>query len=286
MPDRPSAEFFSEVDASGLEGEAQQYLQAMAARVSEMRRQGYELMGVAEGWSVLDVGGGLGEVCADLVEVVGAAGRVVGIDASSSMIGRAREQWGGLPIDFDVGDAEALGFADATFDGVRAERVIQHLNRPGMAIAEMARIVRPGGRVYVVDPVHDASIVATAHPEVWHAILSHGVGAIRQPRAGLFLKEWMLAAKLDVELIVMARVIDDWRFARVAQRMSDGATLAVDAGALTAAQVETFFAEQQRRSDDGVFAESLFVVHALGTKLDEKTQPHGSTVPVLGSAPI
>jgi hypothetical protein len=47
MPDRPCAAFFSEVDTFGHDGEAQQYLKAMAARATEMRRQGYALMGVA-----------------------------------------------------------------------------------------------------------------------------------------------------------------------------------------------------------------------------------------------
>src|SRR5262245_4014546 len=138
---------FSDVDASGQAEKARRYLSAAADRAAEMRREGYHRLGVTDGWSILDVGCGLGEVCADLAELVGPTGRVVGIDASEALIAHARERWGASRIEFDVGDAEALEFEDATFDAVRAERVVQHLGDPATAIAEMARVVRPGGGV-------------------------------------------------------------------------------------------------------------------------------------------
>ena len=257
---------FSDVDASGQAETARRYLSAAAERAAEMRREGYSRLGVRNGWSVLDVGCGLGEVCADLAALVGQTGRVVGIDASEAMIAHARERWGGSPIEFAVGDAEALHFEDATFDAARAERVVQHLRHPATAIAEMARVVRPGGRVFVLDPVHDATIVATQYPEVWATIRAYGPGSVRQPRAGLFLKEWMIAAGLDVTVVIGARLIEDWPASRTLQRVDDSAALAVTAGALTASQLEDFLAEQERRFEEGVFAQSVFFVQALGTK--------------------
>jgi SAM-dependent methyltransferase len=179
-------EFFSDVDASGQAEAAERYLRAAADRAAATRRAGYELLGVAESWSVLDVGCGLGEVCADLAELVGLSGRVVGVDVSAEMITRARERWSHLATEFDVAEAEALGFEDATFDAARAERVIQHLQNPARAIAEMARVTRRGGRVFVLDVVHDATVFATDYPGVWEAIRGHGAGAVRKPRAGLF----------------------------------------------------------------------------------------------------
>jgi SAM-dependent methyltransferase len=257
---------FSDVDASGQAEAAERYLRAAADRAGETRRVGYELLGVTEGWSVLDVGCGLGEVCADLAELVGSSGRVVGVDVSAEMIARARERWSHLAAEFDVGDGEALVFEDETFDAVRAERVIQHLVNPARAIAEMARVTRRGGRVFVLDPVHDATIIATDYPDVWETIRAHGPGAVRQPRAGLFLKEWMHAADLEVELTTVGRVIEDWPACRTLQRVDDAAALAVNDGAIGAAQVDDFFAEQQRRFEQGVFTQSIFFVHALGTK--------------------
>jgi len=257
---------FSDVDASGQADAAQRYLSAVADRAAEMRREGYRLLGVDKGWAVLDVGCGLGEVCADLIELVGPSGRVVGIDASEAMITHARDRCGESLIEFEVGDAVALEFDDACFDAVRAERVVQHMGDPATAIAEMARVVRPGGRVFVLDPVHDATVVATQYPEVWETIRAHGPGSVCHPRAGLFLKEWMLAVSLDVMLLVGARIIEDWPASRMVQRVDDSAARAVTAGALTVSQLEDFLAEQDRRFEQGVFAQSVFFVQALGTK--------------------
>jgi ubiquinone/menaquinone biosynthesis C-methylase UbiE len=146
----PAGSLFSDIDGSGASDDAARYLAFAAERAADVRRQGYERMEIGEGWSVLDVGCGLGEVCADLVELVGPSGRVVGVDVSEAMITRARERCGDLPIDFGIGDAEALVFEDATFDAVRAERVVQHVDDPATAVAEIARVVRPGGKVFVL----------------------------------------------------------------------------------------------------------------------------------------
>jgi SAM-dependent methyltransferase len=194
-------------------------------------------------------------------------GTVVGIDASEKLIGGARELWSALPIRFDVGDAEALAFDDATFDAVRADRLVQHLNRPATAIAEMARVVRRDGRVLGGDTVHDAAAVATAHPRVWEVIRAHGSGANRQPRAGLHLSEWMQGAGLVVEVKVLAGVMSDWQLFRTLYRVEEAVVLAVESGAIPARDAANFTAEQDERSDRGVFAASVFFVQAVSTKL-------------------
>ena len=76
----------------------------------------------------------------------------------------------------------------------------------------------------------------------------------------------MLAASLDVMLLVGARIIEDWPASRMVQRVDDSAARAVTAGALTVSQLEDFLAEQDRRFEQGVFAQSVFFVQALGTK--------------------
>jgi len=118
---------FSDVDA-GFGNEAAQYRSVTAELARDSRRESYQLLNVGLGSSVLDVGCGRGEVCADLAPLVGATGVVVGVDASTDLIERAREAWRDLPCRFEVGDAEALAFHDATFDAVRAERLLQHLD--------------------------------------------------------------------------------------------------------------------------------------------------------------
>ena len=119
----------------------------------------------AHGGAVLDVGCGPGDGLFDLAEHGGAAGRLVGLDASDVMIAearrRARER--GAAVTFEVGDTAALPFPDASFDVCRAARLLEHLADPGAALAEMARVTRPGGRIVVFDFDWDTLIVD--HPD-------------------------------------------------------------------------------------------------------------------------
>ena len=97
--------------------------------------------GVGAGSRVLDVGAGPGRATA------GAAARgaaAVGVDFSPSMVKQARGRYPHL--DFREGDAEALPFADATFDAVICNFGIGHFPRPDVALREFARVLRPGGR--------------------------------------------------------------------------------------------------------------------------------------------
>jgi SAM-dependent methyltransferase len=56
-----------------------------------------------------------------------------------------------LPVTFEVGDAQALRFPDYSFDAVRTERMLMHVPDSQLALCEMARALRPGGRMSVHD---------------------------------------------------------------------------------------------------------------------------------------
>jgi ubiquinone/menaquinone biosynthesis C-methylase UbiE len=115
--------------------------------------------------AVLDVGCGPWDDLFDMVDHVGPAGRLVGLDASEVMIAEARRRAKerGLPVTFEVGEAAALPFTDGTFDVCRAARVLEHLAYPSGALAEMVRVTRPGGRIVVFDFDWDTLIVD--HPD-------------------------------------------------------------------------------------------------------------------------
>jgi ubiquinone/menaquinone biosynthesis C-methylase UbiE len=89
-----------------------------------------------------------------MLDKVGATGRVVGIDASQELIAKAIERTRARSrrLEFQVGDALALDFADDTFDACRIDRVLQHLHEPARGVAEMARVTRPGGRLCAHEP--------------------------------------------------------------------------------------------------------------------------------------
>jgi ubiquinone/menaquinone biosynthesis C-methylase UbiE len=99
----------------------------------------------------LDVGCGAGALAYALAPLVG---EVVGIDASEDLVDVAREH---APpgCTFVVGDAEALPFPYGDFDLVGCLRVLHHVRRPELVVAEIARVTRPGGTILLADQLGD-----------------------------------------------------------------------------------------------------------------------------------
>jgi SAM-dependent methyltransferase len=99
---------------------------------------------------VLDVACGPGLVAFTLAEC---AGHVTGVDLTPAMLDKARalQRPGQTNLSWQVGRADALSFAEATFDVVVTRFSFHHLTNPAAALAEMVRVCRPGGRVVVCD---------------------------------------------------------------------------------------------------------------------------------------
>lgn len=121
--------------------------------VQRAKRVMMEYLAPRPGRFLLDVGCGPGHEVQRLAHYVGPTGRVVGIDINPFMIAEAnrRLQDTSLPIVYQQGDGQTLPFADEYFDGCRAERVLMYVPHPDRMIAEMARVVRSGGRITVFD---------------------------------------------------------------------------------------------------------------------------------------
>ncbi|HEU5327925.1 MAG TPA: class I SAM-dependent methyltransferase [Thermomicrobiales bacterium] len=106
-------------------------------------------LGCAPGALVLDAGCGTGNWSAALARQ---GYRVRGIDLAPAMIAQAREvAWEhGLDADaasFQTGDAEKVPFPDATFDAILCRNALDFTPRPGAALVEFARVIKPGGRL-------------------------------------------------------------------------------------------------------------------------------------------
>jgi ubiquinone/menaquinone biosynthesis C-methylase UbiE len=110
---------------------------------------------VCPGESVLDVGCGTGTLALAAKRRVAHTGLVAGIDASAQMISRAtsKARKTGLDVRFKEAVIEALPFADAQFDVVLSTVMLHHLPRAvrTLAAAEMRRVVKPGGRLFIAD---------------------------------------------------------------------------------------------------------------------------------------
>jgi arsenite methyltransferase len=147
------------------------------ARLLELRGQGedqaairatyLDLLQIAPGERVLDIGCGTGVVTRDAARRVGANGKVVGVDPSPTMLTVARElaEGDGLheQIDFRVGDARTLPVDDAAFDVVLAITALSHTTDAERALPELIRAVRPGGRIGIFDIDPESWVIA--HPD-------------------------------------------------------------------------------------------------------------------------
>ncbi|MFN7982189.1 MAG: class I SAM-dependent methyltransferase [Vicinamibacterales bacterium] len=102
--------------------------------------------GITPGAQVLDVGTGTGVVA---VTAARAGAQVTGLDLTPALLEHAREnaQIAGVSVNWQEGDAERLPFPDATFDIVVSQFGHMFAPRPELAVAEMRRVLKPGGRV-------------------------------------------------------------------------------------------------------------------------------------------
>lgn len=113
-------------------------------------------LSLTPGERLLDVGCGLGEAALGLAGDLGESGEsgeLVGVDASEHMlrVARANTSAAQCRVRFTVGDARSLAEPDGSFDVARSERTLQWLADPAAAVAEMVRVVRPGGRISLID---------------------------------------------------------------------------------------------------------------------------------------
>ncbi|MCZ7588845.1 MAG: class I SAM-dependent methyltransferase [Gaiella sp.] len=100
-----------------------------------------------DGGHVLDVATGTGLVAAALLE---REFRVTGLDQSTEMLARARERFGGR-VELVEASADELPFPDATFDHLTFTYLLRYVDDPGATLRELARVVRPGGTVAMLE---------------------------------------------------------------------------------------------------------------------------------------
>lgn len=106
------------------------------------------------GQRILDVATGTGMVAFALLAA--GAGQVVGLDQSPEMLGRARARLAAAPqldgrLRFVAGEAERLPFADGEFDGLTFTYLLRYVDDRAATMRELARVVRPGGRIAMLE---------------------------------------------------------------------------------------------------------------------------------------
>jgi len=116
----------------------------------EWRRRAADLAELSPGNRALDVATGTGDLALELATRVAPGGEVVGMDFSERMLELARAKAGGR-VRFESGNALALDYADGEFDAATVGFGARNFSDLRRGLSEMARVVRPGGRVVVLE---------------------------------------------------------------------------------------------------------------------------------------
>ncbi len=124
----------------------------VTTELPEALSRAMDLLADPSAGTALDVGSGPGNVTASLARAAGPDGLALGVDISEPMLARAVEAQAAPNVGFLRADAQHLPFRDATVDAVTSLAVLQLIPNPTTTLSEIARVLKPGGRVAIMVP--------------------------------------------------------------------------------------------------------------------------------------
>ena len=120
------------------------------------QRSVISLLDIKPGMHFLDVGCGTGWAAGEVARLAGGKGEFYGVDLSPKMIEKAQENFGGREeMHFLRANVENIPLESDFFDAMICTNSFHHYPRPDRALAEMHRLLKPGGKVFILDPTAD-----------------------------------------------------------------------------------------------------------------------------------
>lgn len=178
--------------------------QALSRRWISAWQLPLQWLAVPQGGIALDVGSGPGNVTASLAHAAGPEGLGLGVDISEPMLARAVRNEAGPQVGFIKADAQRLPLRDNTIDVAVSTAVLQLVPDPAAALAEIARVLRPGGRLAVMVPtagrlarywrlMPNVGAHVFGDDEIGDVLEDNGFASVRVKNFGTF--QWVRAKK-------------------------------------------------------------------------------------------
>ena len=262
---------FSNVDQQAIPTAFVTHLDKIIAMDQALAYKGhtYDLLHIQPGQHLLDVGCGAGDDVRAMAERVGAAGSVIGLDNSATMIHTAQERTSGVPlsVEFRLGNVMQLDFPTATFDGVRADRVLHHITGYEQAFAEMVRITRRHGRVVIFEPDFDGMIINAPDKAMTRQVIHTYTDRFAQGQCGRQLYQLYKAA--DLQEIALYPIPFLFTEVALAEQLIGLSTLISDMATSQPAKAEQlarWLDGVKQAGEEGAFFFMLLGITVVGTK--------------------
>jgi SAM-dependent methyltransferase len=258
---------FQEVDEAADAAHFVDYLRTASAMeaiaAGKQARDG--LLGLSPGGRVLEVGCGLGDDARRLLQLVGEEGSVVGLDSSAELLKEARANNPG--VDWRDGDAHELSFPDQSFDAVRTERTLQHVETPERVLGEMVRVVRPGGVVLACEPDWGTVAISGDRQDLVDVVGTGAEAMIRHPRVGRALPAMLIDAGLsDVRVGVEALPIRDFDLLNALGDLPTITARAAEEGLASASDLDELIDAFKEDAESGRLFATVTLVTAWGAR--------------------
>ncbi len=157
--------------------------QAISRKLLSIWQHPVEWLNIPPGGIALDVGSGPGSVTPSLARAAGPDGLALGVDISEPMLARAVRAEAGPQVGFLRADAQRLPLGDQTVDAVVSIAVLQLIPDPTAALSEIARVLRPGGRLAVMVPI------VRRLPQLWQKLPNGGAYVFGEDEIGDILED-------------------------------------------------------------------------------------------------
>jgi len=259
-PGEPAAKLqvgsFKVADAARTDSAAMAFvLDQMAQRpaVQTLKAWALEQLAPKAGETAVDVGSGTGE---DVVAFADLGLRAIGVEPSAGLREEAVRRAPSGTAEFVDGLADKLPLDDESVDVVRCERVLQHVEDPAGAVREMARVLRPGGRIVLIDTDWQTAIVHPADPDVLRRMVDGFLSEAANPYSGRQLRGQLVDAGLEITGESAATWLEPQSGARQGF-LSMMHVRSRQSGVITAAEAEAFVKGITEAADRGAFHMSL-----------------------------